>query len=74
MMSWDRPPLKGSEEMYSYYVSERGNSEISDRHSPRGSSQECPPTQRDNVPTKHGVGIGSDVVLVVSARAVVVNR
>lgn len=42
--------------------------------SPRGSSQECPPTQRDNVPTKHSVGIGSDVVLVVSARAVVVNR
>ena len=41
--------------------------------SPRGSSQECLPTQRGNVPSKHGVGIGSGVVLV-SARAVVVNR
>lgn len=41
--------------------------------SPRGSSQERRPTQRGSVPTKHGVGIGGDVVLV-SARAVVVNR
>lgn len=62
--------------MYSHHVSESGDSEtFSDWHwgHPRASSQECRPTQRGNVPTKHGVGIGSDVVLVVSARAVVVN-